>query len=209
MLDRITIIFAHKSERRGGDVAVRSDVTNPILWHLHVPYSLRSPASTPLSELHVSKTPRCLPAKVWGPARYRRPVWAPRGVMDRPQLAVIRQSVSQKLDFHSCHSNTRGLQTFHQSHELALCARSSDRRSGRGTECFRSNGPMPKAPGGNFEEVMTIDGGEAAIRMVIASVLAEHGAIGGRAFDALAAMRQAEAIVRALELAGYEIRRKA
>jgi hypothetical protein len=63
--------------------------------------------------------------------------------------------------------------------------------------------------GENFEEVMTIDGGEAAIRMVIASVLAEHGEIGGRAFEALAAMRQAEAIVRALHLAGYEIRRKA
>jgi hypothetical protein len=62
------------------------------------------------------------------------------------------------------------------------------------------------ARGWNFEEVMAIDGGEAAIRMVIASVLAEHGEIGGRAFDALAAMRQAEAIVRALDLAGYEIR---
>ena len=55
---------------------------------------------------------------------------------------------------------------------------------------------------------MTINGGEAAIRMVITSVLAEHGEIGGRAFDALAAMRQAEAIVRALDLAGYEIRRR-
>jgi hypothetical protein len=63
------------------------------------------------------------------------------------------------------------------------------------------------ARGGNFEEVMTIDGGEAAIRMVITSVLAEHGEIGGRAFDALAAMRQAEAIVRALTVAGYEIKR--
>jgi hypothetical protein len=47
------------------------------------------------------------------------------------------------------------------------------------------------ARGGNFEEVMTIDGGEAAIRMVITSVLAEHGEIGGRAFDALSAMRPA------------------
>jgi hypothetical protein len=63
--------------------------------------------------------------------------------------------------------------------------------------------------GGNFEEVMAIDGGEAAIRMVITTVLAEHGEIGGRPFDALSAMRQAEAIVRALDLAGYEIRRKA
>jgi hypothetical protein len=64
------------------------------------------------------------------------------------------------------------------------------------------------ACGGDLEEVMTIDGGKAAIRMVIATVLAEHGEIGGRAFDALAAMRQAEAIVRALDLAGYEIRRR-
>ena len=64
------------------------------------------------------------------------------------------------------------------------------------------------ARGWNFEEVTTIDGGEAVIRMVIASVLAEHGEIGGRAFDALAAMRQAEAIVRALDLSGYEIRRR-
>ena len=55
---------------------------------------------------------------------------------------------------------------------------------------------------------MTIDSGEAEIRMVIASVLAEHGEIGGRPFDALAAMRQAEAIVRALNLAGYEISRR-
>jgi hypothetical protein len=54
---------------------------------------------------------------------------------------------------------------------------------------------------------MAIDAGEAAIRMVIASVLAEHGEIGGRPFDALAAMRQAEAIVRALAVAGYEIKR--
>jgi hypothetical protein len=40
------------------------------------------------------------------------------------------------------------------------------------------------ARGWNFEEVMAIDGGEAAIRMIIASVLADHGEIGGRAFDA-------------------------
>ena len=55
---------------------------------------------------------------------------------------------------------------------------------------------------------MAIDSGQAAIRMVIASLLAEQGEIGGRAFDALSAMRQAEAIVRALDLAGYEIRRR-
>jgi hypothetical protein len=54
---------------------------------------------------------------------------------------------------------------------------------------------------------MTIDGAQAAIRLVIANALVQNGEIGGRAFDALFAMRQAEAIVRALDLAGYEIRR--
>jgi hypothetical protein len=49
---------------------------------------------------------------------------------------------------------------------------------------------------------MTIDTGEAAIRTVIASYDAS-----GRAIDALLAMRQAEAIVRALAVAGYEIKR--
>jgi hypothetical protein len=55
---------------------------------------------------------------------------------------------------------------------------------------------------------MTIDAGEAAVRMVITTVLAEHGEIGGRAFNALLAIQQAEAIVKALERAGYEIRRR-
>jgi hypothetical protein len=55
---------------------------------------------------------------------------------------------------------------------------------------------------------MTIDGGEAAIRNVIVNALVEHGETGGRAVDALFAMRQAEAIVKALEHAGYEIRRR-
>jgi hypothetical protein len=54
---------------------------------------------------------------------------------------------------------------------------------------------------------MTIDAGQAAIRLVIANALVENGEISGRAFDALAAMRQAEAIVRALAVAGYEIKR--
>jgi hypothetical protein len=53
---------------------------------------------------------------------------------------------------------------------------------------------------------MTIDAGQAAIRLVIANALV-NGEISGRAFDALAAMRQAEAIVRALAVGGYEIKR--
>ena len=55
---------------------------------------------------------------------------------------------------------------------------------------------------------MTIDTGEAAIRTVIAAALAEYGEINGRGLDALSAMRQAETVVKALEHAGYEIRRR-
>jgi hypothetical protein len=55
---------------------------------------------------------------------------------------------------------------------------------------------------------MTLDAGEAAIRTVIAEALIEHGETSGRRSDALFAMRQAEAIVRALGHAGYEIRRR-
>jgi hypothetical protein len=53
---------------------------------------------------------------------------------------------------------------------------------------------------------MAIDPEQAAIRMVLATVLAEQGEDSGRGLDALFAMRQAEAIVKALEHAGYEIR---
>jgi hypothetical protein len=56
---------------------------------------------------------------------------------------------------------------------------------------------------------MAIGAGEAAIRMVIANALIENAEDSGRAFDALFAMRQAEAVVRALEFAGYEIKRRA
>jgi hypothetical protein len=55
---------------------------------------------------------------------------------------------------------------------------------------------------------MTIDATEAAIRLVIANALVENVEAGGRAFDALFAMRQAESIVKALEFAGYEIKRR-
>jgi hypothetical protein len=55
---------------------------------------------------------------------------------------------------------------------------------------------------------MTIDAGEAAIRMVIVEALVAHGETSGRGFDALSAMRQAETIVKALEHAGYEITRR-
>ena len=55
---------------------------------------------------------------------------------------------------------------------------------------------------------MSIDAEQAAIRMVIATALAEQRADSGLGLDALFAMRQAEAIVRALEHAGYEIKRR-
>jgi hypothetical protein len=55
---------------------------------------------------------------------------------------------------------------------------------------------------------MAIDAEQAAIRTVITTVLAELGEGSGRGLDALFAMRQAEAIVRALEHEGYEIRRR-
>jgi hypothetical protein len=56
--------------------------------------------------------------------------------------------------------------------------------------------------------LMTIDTGEAVIRTVIAAALAEYGEINGRRSDALFAMREAEVVVKALEHAGYEIRRR-
>ncbi len=54
---------------------------------------------------------------------------------------------------------------------------------------------------------MAIDTGEAAIRTVIAGAIVESYDATGRGIDALLEMRQAEAIVRALAVAGYEIRR--
>jgi hypothetical protein len=54
---------------------------------------------------------------------------------------------------------------------------------------------------------MTIDTGEAAIRTVIAGAVVESYDASGRAVDALLAMRQAEAIVRALAVAGHGIQR--
>jgi hypothetical protein len=57
-------------------------------------------------------------------------------------------------------------------------------------------------------KLMTIDAGEAAIRAVIANALVDQGEMSGRGLDALFAMRQAEAIVKALEHAGYEISRR-
>jgi hypothetical protein len=56
---------------------------------------------------------------------------------------------------------------------------------------------------------MAIGVQQAAIRAVIASALGEHASESGQSVDALAAIRQAEAIVKALELAGYEIKPRA
>jgi hypothetical protein len=54
---------------------------------------------------------------------------------------------------------------------------------------------------------MSIDAEEAAIRTVIVGALMGHSEAGERGFDALLAMRQAEAIVKALKIGGYEIKR--
>jgi hypothetical protein len=54
---------------------------------------------------------------------------------------------------------------------------------------------------------MPIDAVEATTRTVIAHALVESHDASGRAADALLAMRQAEAIVRARAIAGYEIKR--
>jgi hypothetical protein len=57
------------------------------------------------------------------------------------------------------------------------------------------------------EKPMSIDTEEAAIRTVIVGALMGHSEAGERGFDALFAMRQAEAIVKALKIGGYEIKR--
>ena len=53
---------------------------------------------------------------------------------------------------------------------------------------------------------MAIGSQQAAIRAVIANALAEQVGETGRNFDAPLAIRQADAVVKALELAGYEIK---
>jgi hypothetical protein len=55
---------------------------------------------------------------------------------------------------------------------------------------------------------MAIGSQQAAIRAVIAGAIAENVSESGQSVDALVAIRQAEAIVKALERAGYEIKRR-
>jgi hypothetical protein len=54
---------------------------------------------------------------------------------------------------------------------------------------------------------MSIDAEEAAIRTVIVGALMGHSDASERGFGSLVAMRQAEAIVKALKIGGYEIKR--
>jgi hypothetical protein len=54
---------------------------------------------------------------------------------------------------------------------------------------------------------MSIDAEEAAIRTVIHGALRGDPEAGERNFDALSSMRQAETIVKALKMCGYEIRK--
>jgi hypothetical protein len=56
--------------------------------------------------------------------------------------------------------------------------------------------------------LMAIGAEQTAIRTVIANAIVEHVGESGRGIDALFAIRQAEAIVKALEVAGYEIKRR-
>ena len=55
---------------------------------------------------------------------------------------------------------------------------------------------------------MAINDEQAAIRTVIAGGLVEQANENERAPDALLAIRQAAAIVKALDVAGYEIKRR-
>ena len=59
---------------------------------------------------------------------------------------------------------------------------------------------------GHVVRLVSIGAQQAGIRTVIAPALADHVNESGRSVDALVAMRQAEAIVKALETAGYEIK---
>jgi hypothetical protein len=54
---------------------------------------------------------------------------------------------------------------------------------------------------------MSIDAEEAAIRTVILGALRGDPEANEHNFDALSAMRQAETIVKALKVCGYEIRK--
>jgi hypothetical protein len=72
----------------------------------------------------------------------------------------------------------------------------------------RESNKKPRRSGASFLLVVAIGDEKAAIRTVIAGVLVGRGNENGRAADALLAIQQAAAIVRALELAGYEIKRR-
>jgi len=61
-------------------------------------------------------------------------------------------------------------------------------------------------PLGDDEKLMVFGPQQAAVRTIIAHALAEHASESGRSVDALVAIRQADAIVKALERAGYEIK---
>jgi hypothetical protein len=60
----------------------------------------------------------------------------------------------------------------------------------------------------SLRNLMAIGAEQAAIGTVIAGAIVDNVGESGRGIDALLAIRQAEAIVRALELVGYEITRR-
>jgi hypothetical protein len=81
-------------------------------------------------------------------------------------------------------------------------------RRGKATGDGYDQSPLALNYSAQPEEAHDNIAGEAAIRTVTANALVKHGEISGRGLDALFAMRQVEAIAKALEYAGYEIKRR-
>jgi hypothetical protein len=89
--------------------------------------------------------------------------------------------------------------------EIDVTEAAASRRANKCRRLRRNRGCMLRGSAG--EKPMSIDAEEAAIRTVIVGALMGHSEDGDRGFDALLAMRQAEAIVKALKIGGYEIKR--
>jgi hypothetical protein len=89
-------------------------------------------------------------------------------------------------------------------------SRSRTRIARRCTGRGRGRGKMfdGSRPTRFVRSLMAIGAEQASIRTVIAGALAEHVSESGQSVDALVAIRQAEAIVKALKVAGYEIKRR-
>src|SRR6516162_1364072 len=82
----------------------------------------------------------------------------------------------------------------------------SPREPGRWRERVKERGKTLDRLEHVVRSLMAIGAQQAAIRAVIASALAEQVSESGQSVDALVAIRRAEAIIKALELAGYEVK---